>query len=134
MATTLDFTQQVIVTAQALDVNGVQVNFTAPPTFAVGNPALSNLVALASTDPQPVAGQFAMWLVPIAGQTGTDTVTVTEDAVLGDATTQIQGTLAYTVTTPGVITTPDLATSIAVTAGTPSAQATGTIAANLKRK
>jgi hypothetical protein len=120
MALTLDFTQKVIVTAQALDSNGLQVSFTAPPTFSVGTASLATLVPLAASDPLPPTGQFAMWLVPVNGQTGSDTVSVSEDAVLGDSTTEITGTLAYTVTTP--IVTTDLATSIAVTAGTPVSQ------------
>jgi hypothetical protein len=120
MSVTLTNTQQVIVTAQALDASGNQVSFTAPPTFSVGNTALANLVPLASTDPTPPTGQYAMWLVPISGQIGSDTVTVSEDAVLGDSTTLISGTGDYTVTasTPP----PDLATSVAVTFGTPVAQ------------
>ena len=121
MSVTLDFTQKVIVTAQALDVNGNQVPFTAPPSFSLGSVSLASLVALSPTDPQPPAGQVSMWLVPAAGQTGTDSVNVTEDAVLGDNTTQIAGSLSYTVTAP-VVTPPNLATTIAVTAGTPVSQ------------
>ncbi len=129
MSVTLDFTQQVLVTAQALDASGNQVSFTAPPTFSVGNPFLANLVPLAATDPAPPAGQFSMWLVPISGQTGSDVVSVSEDAVLGDSTTLITGTGDYTVTTPAAT---DLATSIGVTFGTPVAQPSAAAAA-LKR-
>lgn len=121
MSVSLDFTQKVIITAQALDAAGVQVAFTAPPLFSVGNPALATLVALVDTDPQPPAGQVSMWLVPVNGQTGSDTVTVVEDAVLGDDSTRISGSIDYTVTAP-VVVPPDLATTILVTAGTPVAQ------------
>jgi hypothetical protein len=122
MSVTLDFTEQVMVTAQALDAVGNQVSFTAPPTFSLGNPALANLVPLAPTDPQPPAGQFSMWLVPIAGQTGSDSVSVSEDAVAGDATTTITGSGSYTTTAPIVVPPPDLATTIAVNFGTPVPQ------------
>lgn len=111
MALSLLNTQKVIVTAQALDAAGVQVNFTDTPVFSVGVATLAALVALAPTDPQPAAGEVAMWLVPIAGQTGTDTVTVS------DAAFSLTGTLAYTVTAPV-----DVAATIAVTAGAPVAQ------------
>lgn len=109
----MDNTQKVLITAQALDAKGVQVSFTAPPVFVVDNPAFATLVALAAADPAPPAGQFSMWLVPVAGAIGTVNVSASEDAVLGDDTTKLTGSLAVPITAP--IVPVDLAASIAIT-------------------
>lgn len=110
-------TQKVLITAQALDAKGVQVDFTAPPVFAVDNPALATLVALAASDPPPASGEFAMWLVPVASAVGTVNVSASEDAVLGDDTTKLTGTLAVQITAPV-----DLAATIKISAGGAVAQ------------
>ena len=116
MAVSLTNLQKVLVSATALDASGNPVGFVENPVFSVGNSSLASLVALSDTDPPAVAPAVAMWLVPAAGQTGDDTVTVSENAVSGDTSTAITGTLDYTVT-EGVV--PDLAATIEVEAGTP---------------
>jgi hypothetical protein len=116
----MDNTQKVLITAQALDAKGVQVSFTAPPVFVVDNPALATLAALSPTDPVPPAGQFSMWLLPVAGSVGTVNVSASENAVLGDDTTKLTGSLAVPITAP--IPPVDLATSVAISAGSAIAQ------------
>lgn len=112
---TLTDKQKVLVTAQALDSTGVQVDFTAPPNFTVSDTSLANLVATTPSDPAPPAGQFSMWLVAL--KDGAGTVSVSEDAVLGDDTTKITGTLDFTITAPVAV-----AASVAVTGAAAVAQ------------
>lgn len=107
--------QKFLVTAQALDAAGVQVDFTAPPVFSVSDAALGNLVELSSTDPLPPTGQFQKWFVALAD--GSGTISVSEDAVLGDDTTKITGTLDFVISAPIAV-----AASIAVTGSAAAAQ------------
>jgi len=107
--------QKVLVTAQALDATGAQVNFTAPPAFILSDLTLANIVPLAATDPQPPAGQVAMWLVAL--KDGAGTLSVSEDAVLGDDATKITGSLSFTIIAPVVV-----AASIAVSGAAAVAQ------------
>ena len=107
--------QKVELFAQALDANSVQVDFTAPPIFTVSDPTVGSVVDIADTDPQPVAGQFAKWFVPL--KAGNCTVTVTEDAVAGDDTTQLTGSIDFVITVP--VPPVDLGTSVAISSGAP---------------
>ena len=116
MAVSLTNLQKVMVTATALDSAGNPVGFVEAPVFSLGNDSLAKLGPLSSGDTAPAAPSVGMWLVPVGGATGTDTVSVSENAVVGDTSTAITGTLDYTVTEGQ---TPDLAASIEVEAGSP---------------
>ena len=102
--------QKVLLTAVAEDSSGNSVLFTAAPSWTSSDPTVASLAALAPGDPAPGAGQSEMWLV--AQKAGTATITVSEDAVAGDNTTVVSGTLSVTVTAAP-------AAKVVITAGSP---------------
>jgi CheY-specific phosphatase CheX len=109
-AITLLTNQKVEITAQALDANGNQVDFTAPPVFTSSDVTVATVGPLSPTDPQPLAGEIAMWLLPV--KAGSVTVTVTEDAVAGDDTTKLTASMDFVITAPVA-----LAAKISLSAG-----------------